>query len=95
MKRQSFTVGDRINKFDMLDQQTVGSFNNLFPECPVSGFDESQPLEILTPESNNSRLLNIAGLQVKHKMYSNLLYNVDKDGYDMDTESDDILGFPV
>lgn len=94
MNRQSFTIGTRINQFDNLEIQTVGVFNTLFPECPVSGFDDSTDLEILNPETNNSRRLNINGLEIVHKMYSDLLYNVDRDEYNME-ECEDILGIPV
>ncbi len=95
MKTLSSTVGTRINQFDNLSTTTVETFNNLFPECPISGFDSSAPVEILDPTTNNCRMLNIAGLEVKHKMFSDLLYNVDKCEYNMDEESEDILGIPV
>lgn len=94
MNRQSFTIGTRINQFDDLCVQTVGTFNELFPECPVKGFDNGAALDILYPASNNSRVLNINGLEVVHKMYSDLLYNVDRDEYNME-ECEDILGIPV
>lgn len=94
MNRQSFTIGTRINQFDDLCIKTVGTFNELFPECPVKGFDNEAELEVLYPASNNSRVLNINGLEVTHKMYSDLLYNVDRDEYNME-ECEDILGFPV
>lgn len=95
MNRQSFTVGTRINKFDDLCMQTVGTFNELFPECPVNNFDITAELEILEPRVNNSRLLKINGLEVVHKMYSDLLYNVDRDVYNMDGVETDIMGIDI
>lgn len=64
MNRLSFTVGQRINQFDNLPNQTVATFNELFPECPIKSFEDSAELEILKPMPNNSRLLNINGLQI-------------------------------
>jgi|GEM_PF-6708202 hypothetical protein len=94
MKSKFYTIGERINKFDNLEVQTVGTFNELFPECKVKDFNDLRPLEILEPHSNNSRVLNIDGNKVIHKMYENLLYNVNRDEYN-ETEEDDIMGHPV
>jgi hypothetical protein len=95
MNRLGNTIGTRINQFDSLQTNTVETFNSLFPECPISGFDSSAPVEILEPTTNNCRVLNIAGLEVKHKMFSDLLYNVDRCEYNMEEEAGDILGIPV
>lgn len=94
--RMSSTIGQRINKFDNLPTNTVQDFNNLFPECPVKDFDLAAELEILEPAPNNSRVLKINGLEVRHKMFANLLYNVDVDVYNMhEKEADEVMGYPV
>jgi hypothetical protein len=89
------TIGERINKFDNLSVQTVETFNNLFPECPITKFDSEAEVEILSPASNNCRTLLINEIEVKHKMFSDLLYNVDKEEYNLrhdEEESLDVLG---
>lgn len=89
------TIGERINKFDNLELQTVETFNNLFPECPIKDRDNSSPVEILSPASNNCRTLLINDIEIKHKMFSDLLYNVDKEEYNLrhdEEESLNILG---
>lgn len=96
-KRLFYTVGVRIKEFDNLYVQTVGTFNNLFTECPLKEFDPKMSLEILDPATNNCRVLLVEGVSVTHKMYENLLYNVDKDEYNKNQEKelDEIHGYSV
>jgi len=94
MKRQSFTIGDRINEFDTLEVQTVGTFNNLFPDCPIKDVCPVTSLEILGPAADNSRVLLVDGIEKVHRMYENLLYNVERNGYN-DDELDEMFGYPV
>jgi hypothetical protein len=96
-KTLSNTVGERINEFDSWQTQIVGNFNALFPECPLKGFDVEDPVLIGDPASNNSRELLVDGVYVVHKMYSDLLYGLDKGEYNMleDKEETDIMGYPV
>lgn len=92
------TVGYRINAFDDMDVQTVGTFNNLFPECPIRDRDARDQVFILGPESNNCRAILVGDNVIKHKMYSDMLYTLDKEEYyldERDTELDEINGVPV
>jgi len=96
MTRVSNNVGERVNKFDNLLTQNVGSFNLMFPECPITSFDNEAEVEILSPGANNTRYLLIGGIEVRHKMFSDLLYNLDRDVYNNkeEDESDNVLGQP-
>lgn len=79
MSRLGNTVGERINQFDNLEIQTVATFNSLFPECPLK-FEAELDVEIGTPEANNRRAIQLSnGNVIIHKMYSDILYNVDRD----------------
>jgi hypothetical protein len=92
------TVGNRINDFDELDTQTVTSFNELFPECPIKDKDAGERVVILSPDSNNCRSILVGDTILKHKMYSDVLYTLDKEEYyldERDTELDEINGTPV
>lgn len=91
------SVGSRINEFDSWETQIVGNFNALFPECPLSGFDVEDPVLIGEPAVNNSRELLVDGVLVIHKMYSDLLYGLDKGEYNMveDDELDEIMGHAI
>jgi hypothetical protein len=96
MKTLNGTIGKRINEFDNFMTQNVKAFNTLFPECPIKQFDESAPVEILSPESNNCRRLLIGGLEIKHKMFSDSLYNMDRDEYNNRHDEEnptEVLGF--
>lgn len=102
--RLANTVGDRINQFDNLDTQTVESFNALFPECPVKGYDLNMPLVIGSPAPNNCREITVSttyGLiaeTILHKMYSDIMYTLDRDVYnwdERDVELTEINGVPV
>lgn len=92
------SIGTRINVFDTLDIQTVGSFNSLFPECPIRDIDLTLQVIILGPASNNCRDLVVGEEVIKHKMFSDILYTVNKEDYyldERDTELDEINGTPV
>lgn len=100
MKTLSNTVGERINKFDALSIQNVETFNQLFPECPIKDRGLDTAVEILSPTTNNCRFISVGGETVVHKMYSDILYNVDKSEYrlrhsDEDAEPTDCLGFEM
>jgi hypothetical protein len=92
------TVGDRINEFDNLDVQTVGMFNVTFPECPIRNTDPMLQVIILGPNSNNTRDIVVGDNIIKHKMYSDILYTIDKEVFfldERDTELTEINGVPV
>jgi hypothetical protein len=94
--RLSNTVGERINEFETWETQIVGNFNALFPECPLKGFDVEDPVLIGSPAPNNSRELLVDGVLVVHKMYSDLLYGLDKGEYNMvEEEETEIMGHAI
>lgn len=98
MNRLANTIGNRINTFDDLDQQTVASFNELFVECPIKDRDSAQSVIILGPDSNNCRTIVVGDEVIKHKMYSDILYTLDKEEYyldERDTELTEVNGVPV
>lgn len=92
------TVGDRINQFETYISQTVATFNELFPECPIRNKDLLDEVMILGPESNNCRSIMVGDEVLKHKMYSDILYTLDRQDYYLDereVELDEIYGHPV
>lgn len=92
------TVGDRINEFDNLEVQTVGMFNQLFRECPIRNKDVKSLVIILGPDSNNTRQIIVGSDIIRHKMYSDILYTLDKEEYyfdERDLELNEINGTPV
>lgn len=94
--RLSNTVGSRINEFDSWETQIVGNFNELFPECPLVGYDVEDLVLIGEPNGSNCREILIEGNLVIHKMYSDLLYGLDKGEFNMvEDELDNIMGHPV
>jgi hypothetical protein len=95
-KTLSNTVGERINEFDSWETQIVGNFNAQFPECPLKGYDVEDPVLIGSPAPNNSRELLVDGVLVVHKMYSDLLYGLDKGEYNMVEEQEtEIMGHAI
>lgn len=89
------TIGYRINQFDNLEIQTVGTFNELFPECPIREVDSNLQVIILGPNSNNTRDIVVGDDIIKHKMYSDILYTLDKEVFFLDereTELTEING---
>lgn len=98
MRKNSNSVGDRINKFDNLEHQTVATFNGLFPECkiPTTTFDEDFEVMIGGLLPNNKRDLLIEGVRLEHKMFSDILYTLDRDDYNNEEkELDEMYGHPV
>lgn len=90
------TVGDRINIFDNLEwfDQTVKAFNELFPECPIK--QEAGWIEIGSPASNNCREIHLfesvdSVITIKHKMYSDLLYTINKEDYLLDERETELV----
>lgn len=95
-RRLSNSVGERINEFDSWETQIVGNFNAQFPECPLTGYDVEDPVLIGAPAPNNSRELLVDGVLVIHKMYSDLLYGLDKGEFHMvEEELDEMYGHPI
>lgn len=91
------TVGDRINEFDNLEVRTVGMFNELFPECPLN-YDPKLKIVIAGPATNNQRVILVDGKMIYHKMYSDILYTLDRQLFhldDRDMPLDEINGVPV
>ena len=78
------TIGNRINEFDDLDIQTVETFNSIFVECPIRNTDLQLPVLILRPDGNNCREIMVGDSVIKHKMYSDILYTLDKEEYFLD-----------
>jgi len=78
------TVGSRINFFDGLENQTVATFNDLFPECPIRDKCPALLVSIGSPTANNCRTLTVGTETMNHKMYSDILYTLDRDEYRLD-----------
>lgn len=95
--RKSFTIGTRIKQFDNLEVQNVDTFNNLFADCPIKDVCPLTSVEILGPAPDNSRILLVGGVEKIHRMYENLLYNVERYEYNdnLETELDELMGYPV
>ena len=62
------TLGTRINLFDNNLTTDVESFNMLFPECPIVGFEKYLNVEIGEIVTANTRLLNIEGTIITHNL---------------------------
>ena len=89
-------VGSRINIFDNLEVQTVETFNNLFPECPIKNEKPDTRVSIESPMENNCRMLFVGDKVLTHKMYSDILYTIDKDERNEEEEElFEINGVPV
>lgn len=97
------TIGTRINQFDDLEwfDQTTVTFNALFPECPIK--ESAAWIEIGEPASNNCRYIKLfehedSFTTIKHKMYSDILYTLDRQDYfldERDLELTEMNGVPV
>lgn len=97
INRVNSDIGKRINIFDGLEIQTIETFNSLFTECPLKG-DPNSEVIIGLPEAGNTRKIFIDGVAIKHKMFSDVLYGMDRAEYfldETDKELDDIMGHPV
>lgn len=75
------SIGQLINKFDELDVQNVGTFNELFPHCRLGRMTQTidgiwefieypswWSVEILTPEAGNCRKIIMNGSPILHYM---------------------------
>jgi len=97
IKSMNADIGKRINMFDGYEVQTVETFNSLFLECPLKG-EPSDEVVIGLPDAGNTRKIFINGNQIRHKMFSDILYGMDRAEYlldETDKELDDIMGHPV
>jgi hypothetical protein len=72
-------------------------FNALFYECPLEGYDPDVIVTIGQVLSGNRRELLVGDKVVEHKMFSDSLYGMDREEFhnQMETEVDDIYGYPV
>jgi hypothetical protein len=97
IKSMNSDIGKRINVFDGYEQQTVETFNQLFTECPLKGQPDDE-VTIGLPDTGNTRKIFINGNPIKHKMFSDVLYGMDRAEFlldERDKELDDIMGHPV
>ena len=58
-------------------------------------FEEDDDVYILEPAPNGARLITVGGDLITHKMYSDVLYNVDRQDINEDDELYEINGVPV
>ena len=95
-KTLSNTIGERINKFDDMEDNSVAMFNTLFPECPLD-FDSGMDVLIGQVLPNNRRAILVGGDNlIEHKMFSDKLYGIDKQEYnEEELELDEMHGHPV
>lgn len=95
--RLSSSIGERINKFDSLDNPTVTEFNNLFIECPLKDYSPKAMVSIGQLLSGDRRELQVGTETVQHKMFSDVLYGMDREEYynEHEKELDEIMGHPV
>lgn len=95
---KSSNIGGRINLFDSTEE-TVYDFNLLFPECPLpERFGNSEEVEIGVLLPNNCRVITVGEEAIKHKMFSDLLYGIDRDLFredETDKELEAINGVEV
>ena len=91
-------IGKRINVFDGYEVQNVETFNLLFPECPIKDQDITAEVIIGLPDAGNTRKIFIGDNVIKHKMFSDILYGMDRADFlldETDKELDEIMGHPV
>jgi hypothetical protein len=61
------TIGDRLSKFDNADDQSVGTFNTLFDEVPLIGYNVNDQVMIGEITANaTTRLLTINNIAIEH-----------------------------
>ena len=98
IKSLNSDIGKRINAFDNYEVQTVQTFNQLFPECPIKDRDPDTVVVIGLPDTGNTRKILVGDNVIKHKMFSDVLYGMDRAEFlldERDKELDDIMGHPV
>lgn len=97
-KNSRESIGTRINLFDNTEQ-TVYDFNQLFPECPLGDqFQNSSIVIIGDYMGGDCREIDIAGEKIRHKMWRDTLYGMDRDLFYFDEtekELETIYGYPV
>lgn len=61
------TIGDRLNEFDNSENPTVKTFNSIFNDVPLTGFNDNDIVTIgeLT-SSSTTRLLTINNVAKEH-----------------------------
>jgi hypothetical protein len=61
------TIGDRLSEFDNAEFQTVKTFNQIFDDVPLTGYEDSDTVTIgeLT-SSSTTRLLTINNVAKEH-----------------------------
>lgn len=93
------SIGDRINIFDNLANQTVEEFNTVFPECKLpDGYRSDLPVSIERYAGYDCRNIIIGDEEIHHKMYRDVLYGMDRDvfyGSDKEEPLDEMYGYPV
>lgn len=70
----------------------------MFPECKLSGYELHDEVVIGLPDAGNTRKISIGNDLIKHKMFSDMLYGMDRAEFlldETDKELDDIMGHPV
>ena len=91
-------IGERINMFDNLDEQTVGTFNKIFIECPLTD-PGNLPVEIGQYVGADRREIFIGDSKpILLKMFKDLLYGIDRDDFyepEKDEPLDDIMGHAI
>ena len=67
------TIGERILAFDQLETTNVETFNNLFPEVPLTFFEETDSVVIgeITNKAT-TRLLLVGGVEIEHNFLRTL-----------------------
>ena len=59
-------IGDLINKFDNLEEQTVKTFNELFVNSQLVGYNLTDEVSIGEMIEANTRLISVNGNVVSH-----------------------------
>ena len=59
-------IGDLINKFENLQEQTVKTFNELFVNSPLVGYNLTDEVHIGEMMGANTRLVSVNGNVVSH-----------------------------
>lgn len=91
------SIGERINEFDSLETQTVGTFNELFPECPIKDFHDLNEVEIGQYIGADRRSILVRGELIQYKMFRDVLYGMDRDLFESQEEKelDDMYGWAL
>jgi len=61
------TIGDRLSVFDNTDDQSVGTFNTLFDEVPLIGYNVNDQVVIGEITANaTTRLITVNNIAIEH-----------------------------